>query len=1058
MSLEASVSPAFRRWGLLVGLALHLVPVSPLSYLEAQQTATISGTVSDATSLRPIAQARLSVAGTSLVAFSDGQGRYALSNVPVGEGEIEVRLERLGYQPVARTLLVAAGQSVTADFDLVVSAIAIDALVVTATGMRRRRELGNSAVSIQVEDELERAAPTTLTSLLQGRATGVQVLQSSGTVGGSSTLKIRGAGSITSSNTPLIYVDGARVSNNLRSGPPVGGQNTSRLNDLNLEDIESIEIVKGPSAATLYGAEAAAGVIRITTKRGRAGVTEWTFRSEWGANWDDTAWPTAVWNPRSFFGELYDVSELFQPGQIQPGTFFAPIPDTLYALNLLGGEVAGEEVYPTPWRTGIEQTFGTSLRGGFENVTYLLSGEFGDRQGTLSNNESRRRNFRANFNLLPSPNVDIALSGGYSNNQIMLPDNDNSAFGYIGVAMVGFPWAIPIRRTDLSSGGERITCPLAFEMQRALSTAGVASDLDALSDQNCPDNPFFSERTFENVATLSNSQRTERITASVSVNYRPMDFLTARGTVGYDQFSDQTGFFVPVNPDLPFGDASQGLRSIGHGLNRLLTVEGNVNAAFEVTPGLRSTTSLGVQFFRQKFESTSAIGRFLPLGSRTVSSAVRTQGFESIGETRTLGIFVQQQIDYRDRLFVTPAIRFDASSAFGENLGPEAYPRLMASYVISEEGWFDGFMPGSFVESLRLRAAWGESGKQPASFAALKILGPRRVTFKGEDVPGVSLVGPGNPELKAERGQELELGFEADLLGGRLGVDFTWFNQTTKDAIVPRPLPPSSGYSIPVFSNIGEVRNRGIELGLTALVMNTEILLWDWQINVSKATGEITQMDEPIIFGLGGDSQRHQEGYPFASYFSQTYTIDEGGMVAASDSAVFVGQPTPEIEGSLSTSLGLFGWVTLYANLGFVAGHQLFNSTEQFRCAFLGGGTYGGVCPKLFEVGSDGERTPSAKIKAEAADDQQYAPWIEDADFARLRSVSARFELPRGWVGRLGADRASFTITAENLWLLTSYSGLDPEVNFAGGAQSIRAEFFTLPLAKRVTGRLSVSF
>ncbi len=1056
MSFEASVSSAFRRWGLLVGLALHVLPVSPLSYLEAQQAGSISGTVIDAASLRPIADARVSVAGTSLLAFSDGQGRYALSDVPVGE--IEVRLERIGYAPAARTLLVATGQSVTADFNLLVSAVAMDALVVTATGLQRRRELGNAAASIQVDDELERAAPATLTGLLQGRAAGVQVLQSSGTVGTSSTIKIRGNGSISSGNAPLIYIDGSRVSNNMQSGPGVGGQNTSRLNDLALEDIESIEIVKGPSASTLYGAEAAAGVIRITTKRGRTGVTEWTVRSEWGANWDDTDWPTGVWNPRSFFGELFDVSEAFQPGTLPAGTLFSPIPDTLYSLNLLGGEVAGTEVYATPWRTGIEQSHGASLRGGFENVTYFLSAGFSDRQGTLSNNESTQRNLRANFNLLPAPNVDIALSGGYSNSHVSLPDNDNNSFGYLGVAMVGFPWAIPIRRTDLSSGGERITCPLAFETQRALSSAGVASTLDDLTDRNCPDNPFFSERTFEDVATLSNSQRTERITGSASVNFRPTGFLTATGTVGYDQFSDQTGFFVPVNPELPFGDASRGLRGIGHGLNRILTVEGNLNALFDVSPDLRSTTSIGVQFFRQKFQSTSATGRFLPLGSRTVSTAVRTEGFESIGETRTLGFFVQQQLDYRDRLFLTPALRFDDSSAFGENLGQAAYPRLMASYVISEEDWFNGLVPGSFVESLRLRAAWGESGKQPASFASLKLLGPRRVTFQSQDVPGVSLAGPGNPELRAERGQELEMGFEADLLDGRLGIDFTWFNQTTKDAIVPRRLAPSTGYSFPVFTNIGEVRNRGVELGLTALVMNTVDMLWDWRINVSRVKGEITQMDELIRFGIAGDSQRHQEGLPFASYFSQTYTIDQGGAVESSDSAVFVGQPTPEIEGSLSTSLKLYRWVTLYADLGFAAGHQQLNFTEQFRCGFLGGGTYGGVCPSLFEVGSDGERTPAAKIKAAAANDQQYAPWVEDADFARLRSVSARFELPLEWIGRLGAGRGNFTITAENLLLLTGYSGLDPEVNSAGGSQDVRAEFFTLPLAKRVTGRLSLSF
>ncbi len=1012
--------------------------------------------VVEAANLRPVSEARVFVAGTDLETFSDFEGSYALNEVPVGE--VELSLERLGYAPATQTLQVTAGQASTGDFALLVSAVALDELVVTATGLRRRRELGNAASAIRVDEELERAAPVTLTGLLQGRATGVQVLQSSGSVGTASTIKIRGNGTISLSNTPLIYIDGARVSNSVESGPGVGGQTTSRLNDLTLEDIESVEIVKGPSAATLYGAEAAAGVIRITTKRGRSGLTEWTFRSELGANWDDTAWPETVWNPRSFFDPLLDVSELFAPGELPIGTHFATIPDTLYALNLLGDGLAGEAAYGTPWRTGVEQTYGASLRGGFENVTYFLSGEFSDREGNLANNESTQRNFRANFNLFPSENFDIAVSTGYSQHRLFLPDNDNNSFGYIGVAMVGFPWATPIKRTDLVIGGEWMTCPLAYEIHRATVSAGVSSTLESLSEDQCAENPFFSERTFEDIATLDNSQNVERLIGSATIDYRPLDFVTATGTVGYDQFSDQTGFFVPVNPDLPFGDASRGLRSIGHALNRLLTIEGNVNATFDILPDLSSVTSVGAQFFRQKFESASATGRFLPLGSTTVSSAVETEGFESNGETRTLGMFVQQQFAYRDRLFFTPGLRFDDSSAFGENLGRETYPRVMASYVISDEDWFEDLIPGAFVESFRLRAAWGESGKQPASFAALKLLGPRRVTFRGEDVAGLSLVGPGNPGLKPERGQEVELGFEADLLDGRLGLDLTWFRQTTKDAIVGQPLAPSTGYSAPIFTNIGEVRNQGVELGLTAIVLNTTDLRWDWRLNASTAKGEITDLDQRIIFGLSGDSQRHEEGYPYASYFSRTYTLDQNGNAVASDSAVFVGHPTPEVEGLISTSLQLFGWVTLSADLGFAAGHQQFNSTEQFRCGFLGGGEYGGVCTELFEVGSNGERTVQTRIKAAAADDQQYAPWIEDADFARLRTLSARFELPQTWLRRVGASRGSFTIVGENLALFTTYTGLDPEVSFAGGSQSLRAEFFTLPPAKRVTGRLSISF
>jgi outer membrane receptor protein involved in Fe transport len=611
---------------------------------------------------------------------------------------------------------------------------------------------------------------------------------------------------------------------------------------------------------------------------------------------------------------------------------------------------------------------------------------------------------------------------------------------------------------DLALGGEFETCPLAYEIQRAMTAAGVAAPrLDDLSASNCPKNPFFAERTFDDIATLINQQDVERFTGSVTVDYRPLEFLAARGTVGYDSFVDQTGFLVPVDPDLPFGDESRGARSVGYGLNRLLTADASLRATFDVPFGLRSTTTVGAQFFRQKFEAASAAGRYLPLGAETVSSAVRTDGFESLGESRTLGLFIEEQIGYGDRLFVTPAVRFDDSSAFGKNLGRSAHPRIMASYLISEESWFDGLIPGSFVETLRLRGAWGESGTQPASFAALKLLGPRRVTFNGADVAGLSITGPGNPELKPERGREVELGFEADMFEGRVGIDLTWFHQTTKDAIVGKPLAPSTGYAAPLFTNIGEIRNQGFEVGLKGLILNRESVVWDAQVNVSTVKGEVTVLDEPIIYGLGGDSQRIQEGYPFGSYFSRVYQAGSGS-VAKSDSALFVGQPTPQLEGSVSTSVTLSNWITVYANLGFAGGFQQFNSTQSFRCGFLGGGEYGGVCPELFARNANGELTDDARVKAEASSDLEVGPWVEDADFARLRTLSVRFELPTSWLGRVRARSGSFTLVGENLMLFTGYSGLDPEVNFAGGSETSRAEFFTLPPARRLTARFQVSF
>jgi hypothetical protein len=259
-------------------------------------------------------------------------------------------------------------------------------------------------------------------------------------------------------------------------------------------------------------------------------------------------------------------------------------------------------------------------------------------------------------------------------------------------------------------------------------------------------------------------------------------------------------------------------------------------------------------------------------------------------------------------------------------------------------------------------------------------------------------------------------------------------------------------------SNIGEIRNGGVELGLGALVVNLPDLQWDWRLSLGTVKGEITRLDEPIIYGINGDSQRHEEGRPYGAYFSRDYFIGDDGEVESTNEPVFMGHPTPEWEGSISSSVTLFGWVTLYANLGFAGGHQQLNSTEEFRCGFLLGGTYGGICPQIFEVDSEGERTKAARLKSAAAEDVQYAPWIEDADFARLRTVSARFDVPGAWVRRVGASRASFTLQGENLALFTNYTGLDPEINSEGASQSLRVEFLTLPPAKRVTGRFEITF
>ena len=836
----------------------------------------LTGRVTDASGVQPVVSAEVIVSGTQLIALTDADGVYRFPRVPAGV--VEVGVERLGYLPLTRLIAVGSGETVTADFSIAVSAVAPDAVVATATGPRRRRELGNSAATVEVSQELETSTPLTFPDLIQGKAPGVQVAQSSGTVGTSSTIKIRGNSSISLDNTPLIYVDGSRISNDIRSGPGVGGQNASRLNDLNPFDIETIEIVKGPSAATLYGTEAAAGVIRITTRRGRTGPAEWTYRASLGANWDATAWPDNAVDLRS------------------PFLLGAAARDTVYTTNLLQGLGTDQN----PWRTGLEQGYGVSLRGGAEDVTYFVSGELGDREGSLPNNHADHRTLRANLNLVPSDNTDVAISTGFGSTHLSLPNNDNTTLGYLGVALSGSPWELPLVRTDPVTGEPDVeTCAIDFE---AALGFGVP-----LGSFGCRGDAFFSGRTFEDVATISNTQKIERFTGSAAVNYRPMESITAQGTIGYDQFSDQTGTFIPVDPSLVFGSLSEGFRQLHHFVSRNVTVEGNVAGSFRLSPTVTSTTALGGQFFGEKLESSSSVGRTLPAGTSTVSNAVTTEGFEGVTETRTLGVFLEQQLAFWDRLFLTPAVRLDENSAFGMNLGRQAYPRVMASWVVSEELWF----PSSWLQSVRVRAAWGESGKQPTSFAALQLLEAERVAFRGQDVAGVAVLQPGNPSLKPERGQELELGFDAELLGGLVAVDFTWYDQVTKDAIVARRVAPSTGFPDAVFENIGRVENSGVKLGITGVAVNRPDLFWTVQLVGATRKGEVTKLDEPIVFGLNGNTQRHQRAYPFGAYFGRRYSIGSSGSVESTARPVFLGHPTPEWEGSFLTTVRLFNRVTL---------------------------------------------------------------------------------------------------------------------------------------------------
>ncbi|CAN5821408.1 hypothetical protein BH23GEM3_BH23GEM3_21990 [soil metagenome] len=477
--------------------------------------------------------------------------------------------------------------------------------------------------------------------------------------------------------------------------------------------------------------------------------------------------------------------------------------------------------------------------------------------------------------------------------------------------------------------------------------------------------------------------------------------------------------------------------------------------------GLASSTSVGAQYYRRLTEFVAATGSQFPVPGLTVVDAAAIQrGSESFVENTTVGIFAQQQFGWRDRLFLTAALRADDNSAFGENFNLVYYPKISGSWVASEEPFWT--LP--FVSTLRLRAAYGESGQQPAAFDALRTYAP--VTGRG-DVAAITPQTVGNPDLGPERGKEVELGFDAGFLDQRLGLQFTYYNQRTTDAIVFRSVAPSSGFAGSQFVNIGEVANRGVEMLFDARVLNTPNV--DWNLSVSLSTNENEVVDLgaeldrlPLNAQFGLESR---VGYPVSSFFHKrilSSDIDANGRTqnpmcdggpesggqavpCANAPFVYLGRTNPKYEGAFTSAVTAFQRLRLNGMLDFKTGFSKWDGTTWVRCSIFA------LCVEnMFPQEAD-----PVRLAAFQRDLALQSPYVRDASFATLREIGATYTLPTRWAARLGGSTAAITVAGRNLYTWTRWPGLDPEGAFAAGGWY---EQNNLPQAAQFMTTINLSF
>jgi TonB-linked SusC/RagA family outer membrane protein len=940
-----------------LGVDVVLSPTGQLSVVRQPPppaVGTISGTVTEAIGGKPIPQAQVSVAGTAFSRSTDEEGRYLISGVPSGLHRVTVR--RLGYDPATQEVTVPEEASVTLDFQLTAAAMRLNEIVTSGTAAgTQTRAMGNVVAKVDVARAVEELVPQNVQTILSSKVAGIYVPSGPGNVGTGSAVRIRGSSSLTLGSAPLVYVDGVRIDATQGVGPRGGmrGGTVSRLNDLQLEEIENIEVIKGPAAATLFGTEASAGVIVITTKRGDAGKTRWDMTVKQGG------------------------TKLMDPIDRWPEVFEREASGAIRRLNVLRNDIANG--YGLPWQTGHNQGYGIAADGGTPAARYFGSADFNRDEGYVPWNWQNKTNMRLNLSLMPSQKVMINSAMGY----IKSTTRFDAAGPFPAELGSSIYWGYP-RAADTRSHGWNWTPP-------------------------------------EAMATVEGMESVNRFIGSVSVSNSPLSWLTHRLTAGTDVGESSPSRMFPRSP-LGTADYFSAL-SLGHiEVSTMSVKNSNIDYGASATvPFLRnfsSETSVGAQFLQKSVHEYGAVGDGFPApGKGTVSSAAVKTGFEDFLENKSFGAYIQQQLAWHQRRFVTVGVRGDDNSAFGANFKFVAYPKISASWVINEEPFWN--IPR--VSALKLRAAWGRAGRQPDAFAARRLYAPFTA---GNDQPGLRPDAVGNPDLKPEVGEELELGFDSGFLDERIEFSFTHYKKNTKDAIVQAPVAPSSGFSGSQFVNVGEITNSGIELELGTRILQRQSFGAEMDFVFSTNKSNVVSLGGlPPIQGF---VQRTEEGKPIGAIFQPRVVSAEfgptgsiinalceatpaqgGGTVpCAQAQSVYMGPALPTWQGSWSGRISFLTNFQFFAQVAFQGGYKKVSGDL-------------GASHLLFK-NSEAIVARNDPILATMDEIVPGGVWTQagvmDAGFAKLRDISLMYTMPQRIVSRLGgASRGSLSVGARNL-------------------------------------------
>jgi TonB-linked SusC/RagA family outer membrane protein len=1020
------------------------------------------------------------VQGTGQGTTTNIDGQYSL-NVPSAASVLEFRF--IGYN----TETVTVGNQTIINIQLAEDIEQLGEVVVTAFGIEREKKALSYSVQEVEGTKIQEAGTPNTVNALQGKVAGVQVNQSSGMPGSSSLIRVRGSNSLTGNNQPLFVVDGMPIESTASTSGGVSGVDySSRSLDINPNDIASISVLKGPTAAALYGLRASNGVVLITTKSGKnlnrkAQVTfsqdymvdrvsrlpdlQSTYAQGSGGNFSRTA--STSWGPR--------ITNLADPA-VNP---FATGNGTY--INNVGEEVT-PQVYDNVdplFQTGHLSTTNLDIAGAGDAASYAFGVGYTDQNGVIPTTGMERINMKIRGEF----NVTDKLTSGASANFVNTSIDKLAGGSNLSNVLFTTYWAP--RSYDLWG------TPFATEENpyRQIHYRGTM------------DNPRWS------LANNEFGEEVTRVFGNAFLNYKPFEWLTANYRIGTDAFTENrkevyelgSGFTGGRGTAIPSGGQIYDAKYLYRQVNS------NLNLTFDKQFGnFRTNLLVGNEIININTDFQSTTGTGITIGGfRNMSNTTNQQVANSILNTRTVGFFANATIDYKDFLFLTASGRQDYVSNMPRDNRTFFYPSIGLGLVVSDMLDFSSSSPVSF---LKLRGSYAEVGQAgPAYSTQIPFVGAGVATgftndgieFPFNEVTAFQLSNTlFSPDLVPQNTVTWEAGFQVQLYKNRVGLDVNYFNASTVDQIFAVPVAPSSGYTSEL-RNAGELNSDGWEITLNATPLSggQDGFTWDFTANITSIDNEVVSLADGVdnIF-LGGFTEpniRAQAGSQYPIIFGSRYLRDDAGNIVVDSRQFIDGVVNPDYGMPIADpELGEIGQV----NPDFILG---FNNSFSYKGITLsaqvdwqsGGQAYAGNTrlQKLYgmDIVTEDRETPVVldATKGYIDDDgnfinegnndiaiqkgQRYWNTVLDAidesnvystSFVRLREARISYNLPTSIFNGGFIRNASVYLLGRNLALRTDYPNFDPETSVGGASNFQGLEYVNLPQTRSFGGGIKVTF